>query len=131
MFSKWSSEHTSFFSLLHQNKIKNESKATYLLLEELYIKLRGTLSLTGYWIATLPANLCFPFSSLLHSLLLHKILPSRVSIISETITFLIREERKHENGHKADLDLLNPAPLEWEHLRKAESYFYILCSYKY
>lgn len=51
--------------------------------------------------------------------------------ISETITLLLRERRKHENEQKNGLDLFNLALLEWEPLKKAENYFYIFYSYNF
>lgn len=58
-------------------------------------------------------------------------IPHKVPILSETISLLLREGRKHKIGQKAELDLLNLALLEWELLRKAQTYFYIVYSYKY
>lgn len=58
-------------------------------------------------------------------------IPHKVPILSETISLLLREGRKHKIGQKAELDLLKLALLEWELLRKAQTYFYIVYSYKY
>ena len=93
--------------------------ALYLFLEELYIKLRGILCLLVKRFAHCQAKPCCLYQSL-HSLLLYIILPLKVPIISETIV-LLKAGRRHKNGQKTDLDLLNLSLLEWELLRKAEN----------